>query len=95
MICHDIAPTLIELAGGKPGPQIQGRSFMPLLRGNGRGWRKSFLIEYWDENALPWLVGMTYKAVRTDRAQVHPLGAQGRRATSSTTLRPIPTRCAT
>ena len=29
--------------------------------------RKSVLIEYWAENAYPWLVGMTYKAVRTDR----------------------------
>ncbi len=25
------------------------------------------LIEYWAENAMPWLIGMTYKAVRTDR----------------------------
>jgi arylsulfatase A-like enzyme len=32
-----------------------------------KDWRKSFLIEYWAEQALPWLVGMTYKAVRTDR----------------------------
>ncbi len=31
------------------------------------GWRKSFLVEYWAEQAMPWLVGMTYKAVRTDR----------------------------
>ncbi|MFN0183538.1 MAG: sulfatase/phosphatase domain-containing protein, partial [Aquabacterium sp.] len=25
------------------------------------------LVEYWAEQAMPWLVGMTYKAVRTDR----------------------------
>jgi arylsulfatase A-like enzyme len=25
------------------------------------------LHEYWAENAYPWLVGMTYKAVRTER----------------------------
>jgi arylsulfatase A-like enzyme len=67
VICQDIAPTFIELAGGKPGAQIQGRSLAPLLSGRRRGWRKSFLIEYWAENAMPWLVGMTYKAVRTDR----------------------------
>jgi arylsulfatase A-like enzyme len=69
VICQDIAPTLIELAGGKPGPQIQGASFLPLLAGGRRksGWRKSLLVEYWAENAMPWLVGMTYKAVRTDR----------------------------
>jgi len=83
VICQDIAPTLIELAGGKPGPQIQGRSLLPLLTGKrtinhagkrgikhaGKhaGWRKSFLVEYWAEQAMPWLVGMTYKAVRTER----------------------------
>jgi len=71
VICQDIAPTLIQLAGGRPGPQIQGRSLLPLFTGrkgkSGAGWRKSFLLEYWAENAYPWLVGMTYKAVRTER----------------------------
>jgi arylsulfatase A-like enzyme len=67
VICQDIAPTLIELAGGRPGAQIQGRSLLPLFAGKRAGWRKSFLIEYWAENAMPWLVGMTYKAVRTNR----------------------------
>ena len=71
VICQDIAPTVIQLAGGKPGPQVQGRSLLPLLSGrrgkSGAGWRKSFLVEYWAENAMPWLVGMTYKAVRTGR----------------------------
>ncbi|MBI3373901.1 MAG: sulfatase-like hydrolase/transferase [Betaproteobacteria bacterium] len=67
VICQDIAPTLLELAGGRPGAQIQGRSLLPLFAGKRSGWRKSFLVEYWAENAMPWLVGMTYKAVRTDR----------------------------
>ena len=68
VLCQDIAPTLLELAGGKPGPQIQGASLVPLLAGKKpASWRKSFLIEYWAEQAMPWLVGMTYKAVRTDR----------------------------
>ena len=67
VICQDLAPTLIELAGGKPGAQMQGRSLLPLLTGRRASWRKSILIEYWAEQALPWLVGMTYKAVRTDR----------------------------
>ncbi|HOX08724.1 MAG TPA: hypothetical protein PK280_20180, partial [Planctomycetota bacterium] len=31
VICQDIAPTFIALAGGRPGPQIQGRSLLPLL----------------------------------------------------------------
>ena len=67
VICQDIAPTLLELAGGRPGPQVQGRSIAPLFAGRRAGWRKSFLIEYWAEQAYPWLVGMSYKAVRTDR----------------------------
>jgi arylsulfatase A-like enzyme len=62
----DIAPTMIELAGGKPGPQIQGRSLVPLFKKRNPAWRKSFLIEYYNEAAWPWIVGMTYKAVRTD-----------------------------
>jgi N-acetylglucosamine-6-sulfatase len=67
VICQDIAPTLIALAGGRPSPHIQGRSLLPLLAGQRAGWRQSFLMEYWAENAYPWLVGMTYKAVRTER----------------------------
>jgi N-acetylglucosamine-6-sulfatase len=67
VLCQDIAPTMIELAGGRPGKHVQGRSLLPLLKGDRAGWRKSVLIEYWAENAYPWLVGMTYKAVRTDR----------------------------
>ena len=67
VVCQDIAPTLIEIAGGKPGPQIQGRSLLPLFAGKRSGWRKSFLIEYWAENAYPWLIGMSYKAVRDKR----------------------------
>jgi len=67
VICQDIAPTFVELAGGRPGAHVQGRSLLPLLAGRRKGWRKSFLVEYWAEQAMPWLVGMTYKAVRTDR----------------------------
>jgi arylsulfatase A-like enzyme len=67
VICQDIAPTLLDLAGGKPGAQIQGRSLLPLFAGRRAAWRRAFLVEYWAENAMPWLVGMTYKAIRTDR----------------------------
>jgi N-acetylglucosamine-6-sulfatase len=67
VICQDIAPTVIGLAGGTPGAQIQGRSLLPLLAGKRAGWRRAFLMEYWAESAYPWLVGMTYRAVRTDR----------------------------
>jgi arylsulfatase A-like enzyme len=67
LICQDIAPTLIELAGGKPGPQIQGKSLLPLLKNRKTPWRKAVLAEYWAEQAYPWLIGMTYKAIRTER----------------------------
>ena len=69
VLCQDIAPTLIELAGGKPGQADPGTVAAAALRGAERsgGWRKSILLEYWAENAYPWLVNMTYKAVRTER----------------------------
>jgi arylsulfatase A-like enzyme len=67
VLALDIAPTAIELAGGTPGPHVQGRSLLPLLAGRREGWRTSFLVEYYAESAMPWLVGMTYKAVRTER----------------------------
>jgi arylsulfatase A-like enzyme len=67
VLATDIAPTLIALAGGKPGAQVQGRSLLPLMKGNARKWRRSFLIEYFNESAWPWIVGMSYKAVRTER----------------------------
>jgi N-acetylglucosamine-6-sulfatase len=67
VILQDIAPTLLEIGGGKPGEHIQGRSLLPVIRGKRAGWRKSFLVEYWAENAYPWLVGMSFRAIRTDR----------------------------
>lgn len=63
----DIAPTCIALAGGKPGPDIQGRSLLPLFAGRPADWRRAILCEYFTENAMPWLVGMSYRAVRTRR----------------------------
>ena len=67
VLATDIAPTMIALAGGKPGAHVQGRSLLPLMKGSASKWRQSFLIEYFNESAWPWIVGMTYKAVRTER----------------------------
>jgi len=66
----DIAPTMIHLAGGKPGPHIQGLSLVNLFKNPGRKWRESFLVEYFNESAWPWIVGMSYKAVRTEKAKL-------------------------
>jgi len=78
ILALDIAPTLIELAGGRPGAHVQGRSLLPLMLGENRGWRKSFLAEYYNESAWPWIVGMSYKAVRTERHKlVHWIQKEG------------------
>ena len=67
VLAIDIAPTMIELAGGRPGAHIQGRSLVPVMKGSAGKWRRSFLVEYFNESAWPWIVGMSYKAVRTGR----------------------------
>ena len=41
-----------------------GRSPKDSKRGK---WRTSFMCEYFSENAMPWLIGMSYKAIRTAR----------------------------
>jgi arylsulfatase A-like enzyme len=66
----DIAPTLVELGGGAPGPQVQGLSMVPLLKDGAARGRDAFLIEYYNESAWPWIVGMTYKAVRTEQSKL-------------------------
>jgi arylsulfatase A-like enzyme len=78
VLALDIAPTLIELAGGTPGPHLQGRSLVPLMNGESAQWRRSFLAEYYNESAWPWIVGMSYKAVRTERHKlVHWVHKEG------------------
>ncbi|HSR53522.1 MAG TPA: sulfatase/phosphatase domain-containing protein [Acidobacteriota bacterium] len=64
----DLAPTALDLAGAPIGEHIQGRSLLPLLRGDSQGWRDSILIEFYTyENPFPWLLDMDYRALRTGR----------------------------
>jgi len=64
----DTAPTVLEAGGAEIGDHVQGRSLIPLLRGDDVGWRASVLIEFYThENPRPWLMDMDYRAVRTDR----------------------------
>lgn len=63
----DIAPTMLELAGSPALPKMQGQSVLPLLRGNAKGWRTSFLIEYFSDRVFPRVVNMGYQCVRTER----------------------------
>ncbi len=61
----DIAPTFLELAGVKVPETMHGRSLLPLLKGDPKGWRTSFLTEYYEEGKKQ--VIRTWQAVRTDR----------------------------
>jgi N-acetylglucosamine-6-sulfatase len=68
VLAQDIAATAITLAGGTPDAHVQGRSLIPLFSGKRVDeWRTSFMVEYFSDNAMPWLIGMTYKAIRTER----------------------------
>lgn len=61
----DIAPTVLELAGIKTPAHMQGRSIVPLIRGNNAGWRKDWLYSYYEypgSNMVPKSHG-----VRTER----------------------------
>jgi arylsulfatase A-like enzyme len=61
----DVAPTILELAGVKEPPQMQGRSIVPILRGDDIEWRDRIFYEYYWENHFPQTP--TMHGVRTDR----------------------------
>jgi N-acetylglucosamine-6-sulfatase len=61
----DIAPTILDLAGAKIPADIQGKSFVPLLKGDTAGWRESMFLEYFQERNYPRTP--TWQAVRTDK----------------------------
>ena len=64
----DLAPTILEFAGSEIGDHIQGRSLVPVLRGDDSNWRESILIEFYTyENPFPHLMDMDYRSIRTDR----------------------------
>jgi arylsulfatase A-like enzyme len=61
----DIAPTILQLAGVKEPAQMQGMSFVPLLKNQPAKWRNKMFYEYYWENAFPQTP--TQYAVRTDQ----------------------------
>ena len=60
----DIAPTLLDIAEVSIPATMQGRSFAPLLRGDGVDWREDVFYEYFAD--FPYQVPPS-QAVRTDR----------------------------
>ncbi len=67
-ISIDLAPTLIELSGASEKMTVDGRSLVPLLRGeNPADWRTSFLIQYNSDTVFPRVHRMGYRAIRTER----------------------------
>ncbi len=74
----DLAPTLLTLAGAPAPANMQGRSFVPLLKGDRPRWRDSFLLEYYSDRVFPRMVQMGYKALRTGRWKyIHYLELEG------------------
>jgi len=49
----DIAPTILELAGVEPPDHFDGKSFLPLLKGQQAPWRDELLYEYYWERNYP------------------------------------------
>ena len=59
----DIAPTMLEIAGVAPPPEVKGKSIVPLLRGKAKQIRDDFYAEYVEEAGNPRIP--TWHAVRT------------------------------
>ncbi len=69
----DIAPTVLQAAGLKTPPHMQGRSFYDLMRGQQTDWRDSLLYEYFWERNFPQTP--TIHALRTPRYKyIHYFG---------------------
>ena len=49
----DIAPTFLELAGLRQSSEMDGKSYLPLLKGAKIPWRENLLYEYYWEYAFP------------------------------------------
>ncbi|MFN7280184.1 MAG: sulfatase [bacterium] len=49
----DVAPTILEMAGVPKPAQMQGASFLPLLRGQNIAWRDRAFYEYYWEFSFP------------------------------------------
>jgi N-acetylglucosamine-6-sulfatase len=60
----DIAPSLLDLCGAGPLPNIHGRSWRKLAQGDAGNWRKAWFYEYNYEKQFPYTPNV--RGVRTD-----------------------------
>jgi N-acetylglucosamine-6-sulfatase len=65
MVLHvDLAPSLLDLCGTDPLPDVHGKSWRKLVQGDTAGWRTSWLYEYNYEKQFPYTPNV--RGVRTD-----------------------------
>jgi arylsulfatase A-like enzyme len=67
----DFAPTLLDAAGIAPKAPMQGRSIMPLLRGDAEGWPREVFIQISESK--------TARAIRTHRWKYEISAVEARR----------------
>ena len=63
VLTHDLAPSLLELTGAGQLPNIDGRSWVTLVRSGDPGWRKSWFYYYNYEKEFPYTPNV--RGVRT------------------------------
>ncbi|WP_084258840.1 sulfatase family protein [Microtetraspora malaysiensis] len=62
----DLAPTFAELGGATPPSFAEGRSLVPILRGEDVPWRDAVLVEFFQPPYAPY-AAPTYSVLRTER----------------------------
>jgi arylsulfatase A-like enzyme len=74
LVSHlDLPPTLLELAGVEVPAGMQGRSLLPLLRGDAIPWREELFTEHlWDHPRLPRTEGLRTERWKYIRYLDHP-----------------------
>ena len=60
----DMAPSLLELCGAAPLPEVHGKSWVKLVREGDKSWRKAWFYEYNYEKQFPYTPNI--RGIRTD-----------------------------
>src|SRR5437588_12125736 len=71
-------PSMFAGIGAPIPANIDGRSLVPLLKGENAAWRDAFLIEYFSDTVFPRMLKMGYQAVRTNQLKdIHYVDLDG------------------